>query len=141
MAANFIIVATTDRGGAFWVSSAALLSPEDRQAVFDVIKRSLGDNYAMLAFDGEIIDASQAKNEDFVPLSELFANAPGYSLSVTPDKKPLDQKDNVSTLTRGEMARAQGYTGDCCDMCGLFTMKRNGTCLTCDSCGSTTGCG
>jgi ribonucleoside-diphosphate reductase alpha chain len=33
-----------------------------------------------------------------------------------------------------------GYTGDICDICGNFTMVRNGTCLLCLTCGSTTGC-
>ena len=34
----------------------------------------------------------------------------------------------------------QGYSGDACGSCGSFTMKRSGTCLSCTSCGSTTGC-
>ena len=34
----------------------------------------------------------------------------------------------------------QGYTGDECSECANFTMVRNGTCLKCDTCGSTSGC-
>lgn len=34
----------------------------------------------------------------------------------------------------------QGYTGDSCSECQNFTMVRNGTCLKCDTCGSTSGC-
>ncbi|MCA9654766.1 MAG: vitamin B12-dependent ribonucleotide reductase [Myxococcales bacterium] len=37
-------------------------------------------------------------------------------------------------------ARAQGYTGDACPNCQSFTMVRNGSCLKCDTCGSTSGC-
>uniref|UniRef100_UPI002630FC2E hypothetical protein n=1 Tax=Azospirillum sp. TaxID=34012 RepID=UPI002630FC2E len=37
-------------------------------------------------------------------------------------------------------ARARGYEGDPCGECGNMTLVRNGTCLKCDSCGSTTGC-
>jgi ribonucleoside-diphosphate reductase alpha chain len=37
-------------------------------------------------------------------------------------------------------ARMKGYTGEACPECGNFTMVRNGTCLKCDTCGSTTGC-
>jgi len=37
-------------------------------------------------------------------------------------------------------ARAQGYEGDACDECGALTMVRNGSCLKCVSCGSTSGC-
>jgi ribonucleoside-diphosphate reductase alpha chain len=37
-------------------------------------------------------------------------------------------------------ARLRGYQGDACRECGNFTLVRNGTCLKCDTCGSTTGC-
>jgi ribonucleoside-diphosphate reductase alpha chain len=37
-------------------------------------------------------------------------------------------------------AKAQGYEGEACDECGNFTLVRNGTCLKCNTCGSTTGC-
>lgn len=37
-------------------------------------------------------------------------------------------------------ARMQGYAGDACGDCGNFTLVRNGTCLKCNTCGSTTGC-
>jgi ribonucleoside-diphosphate reductase alpha chain len=37
-------------------------------------------------------------------------------------------------------AKAQGYEGEPCPECGSMTMVRNGTCLKCISCGSTSGC-
>lgn len=37
-------------------------------------------------------------------------------------------------------AKMQGYEGDPCGECGNFTMVRNGTCLKCMTCGSTSGC-
>jgi len=37
-------------------------------------------------------------------------------------------------------ARKQGFTGDICEVCGGIQMVRNGTCLKCNECGSTTGC-
>ena len=37
-------------------------------------------------------------------------------------------------------ARIKGYEGDACTECGNFTMVRNGTCLKCDTCGTTSGC-
>ncbi len=41
---------------------------------------------------------------------------------------------------RVAQAKAQGYVGESCNECGNFTMVRNGTCLKCDTCGSTSGC-
>ena len=37
-------------------------------------------------------------------------------------------------------ARVKGYEGEACQDCGNFTLVRNGTCLKCDTCGSTSGC-
>jgi ribonucleoside-diphosphate reductase alpha chain len=37
-------------------------------------------------------------------------------------------------------ARAKGYEGDPCPECGALTLVRNGSCLKCNSCGTTTGC-
>ena len=45
-----------------------------------------------------------------------------------------------STLDRVIEARMQGYEGDACGDCGNFTLVRNGTCLKCVTCGSTSGC-
>ncbi|WP_103121802.1 vitamin B12-dependent ribonucleotide reductase [Methylopila sp. Yamaguchi] len=42
--------------------------------------------------------------------------------------------------TRRMEARVKGYEGDNCSECGNYTMVRNGTCLKCDTCGSTSGC-
>ncbi len=37
-------------------------------------------------------------------------------------------------------ARLRGYEGEACHECQNFTLVRNGTCLKCDTCGSTSGC-
>jgi ribonucleoside-diphosphate reductase alpha chain len=41
---------------------------------------------------------------------------------------------------RREEAKAKGYEGEMCSECGHFSLVRNGTCMKCDTCGSTTGC-
>ena len=43
-------------------------------------------------------------------------------------------------IERIRAARLKGYEGDSCTECGNFTLVRNGTCLKCDTCGSTSGC-
>jgi ribonucleoside-diphosphate reductase alpha chain len=45
-----------------------------------------------------------------------------------------------SRLDQVREARMKGYEGDPCGECGNFTLVRNGTCLKCNTCGSTTGC-
>jgi ribonucleoside-diphosphate reductase alpha chain len=45
-----------------------------------------------------------------------------------------------SSNDRVAEARLRGYEGVSCSECQNFTMVRNGTCLKCDTCGSTSGC-
>jgi ribonucleoside-diphosphate reductase alpha chain len=45
-----------------------------------------------------------------------------------------------SVSDQREVARMKGYVGEACPECHNFTLVRNGTCLKCDTCGSTTGC-
>ena len=48
--------------------------------------------------------------------------------------------DAGTLANRVKQARMQGYEGENCSECGNFTLVRNGTCLKCNTCGSTTGC-
>ena len=60
-----------------------------------------------------------------------------------PSMAPLPVKANLpgnGIKSKIQEARLKGYEGDPCRECGQFTMVRNGTCLKCDTCGSTSGC-
>ncbi len=43
-------------------------------------------------------------------------------------------------MSQADMARSLGFEGDPCPECGQFKLVRNGTCMKCTECGSTTGC-
>ena len=48
----------------------------------------------------------------------------------------------IQERTGGTLPLAQpGYTGIPCDSCGGVNTRRTGTCLTCDDCHSSGGCG
>ncbi|MCS6848009.1 MAG: LAGLIDADG family homing endonuclease [Anaerolineae bacterium] len=47
---------------------------------------------------------------------------------------------DASRSEKARQARMRGYEGDPCPECGAWTLVRNGTCLKCETCGSTTGC-
>jgi ribonucleoside-diphosphate reductase alpha chain len=70
---------------------------------------------------------------------------PEQKLSPTQALELLNQTDarvhakQAAAEKRAE-ARAKGYEGEACGECGNFTLVRNGTCMKCDTCGSTTGC-
>ncbi len=46
----------------------------------------------------------------------------------------------MSVSEKARQAKLKGYEGDPCPECGAWTLVRNGTCLKCNTCGSTTGC-
>ncbi|QWG20570.1 vitamin B12-dependent ribonucleotide reductase [Bradyrhizobium sediminis] len=55
-------------------------------------------------------------------------------------KSGAAQQAAPSKAERRAEAKAKGYEGEMCGECGNFTLVRNGTCMKCDTCGSTTGC-
>jgi len=80
-------------------------------------------------------------------LSELRAavmEAAGANLGGIAAEKLVAQsqaKGGYAARTRqAAEARMKGYEGDACGACGNFTLVRNGTCMKCDTCGSTSGC-
>jgi ribonucleoside-diphosphate reductase alpha chain len=92
-------------------------------------------------------------------LSSIAGNAPRAEISGTtalrsePEPR-LSPTEQLAQLSRSDAraearaaaaekraeAKARGYEGEACGECGNFTLVRNGTCMKCDTCGSTTGC-
>ena len=61
--------------------------------------------------------------------------------SVAMEPLPWTQADaRAQAAEKRAEAKAKGYEGEACGECGNFTLVRNGTCMKCDTCGSTTGC-
>jgi len=73
-------------------------------------------------------------------VAELTSARANEALSVA--AAALDAvEDKVDTRAKQSIeARMKGYEGDPCGECGNFTLVRNGTCMKCDTCGSTSGC-
>ncbi|MCB5175932.1 vitamin B12-dependent ribonucleotide reductase [Microvirga lenta] len=55
-------------------------------------------------------------------------------------KLPFTAPAAPSIADKRAEAKMKGYVGEACPECANFTLVRNGTCLKCDTCGSTTGC-
>jgi ribonucleoside-diphosphate reductase alpha chain len=64
---------------------------------------------------------------------------PNVAVPVALSATPRPSK-NDGLARKMQEAKLKGYEGDPCRECGLFTMVRNGTCLKCDTCGTTSGC-
>ncbi|MFK4383242.1 vitamin B12-dependent ribonucleotide reductase [Bradyrhizobium sp. USDA 223] len=86
-------------------------------------------------------------------LSDALEGAVALKQEVQHDLSPTEKLEQlqwskagsaaVAAPTKAERraeAKAKGYEGEMCSECGNFTLVRNGTCMKCDTCGSTTGC-
>ncbi|HEX4177169.1 MAG TPA: hypothetical protein VHY57_01980, partial [Rhizomicrobium sp.] len=83
--------------------------------------------------DSGALDLSEIRAGVEATLSTVSAQV--ASLEAALNKPPAP-----SRATRAAEARLKGFEGDSCGACGNFTLVRNGTCMKCNTCGSTSGC-
>ncbi|MHA1190038.1 MAG: TSCPD domain-containing protein, partial [Alphaproteobacteria bacterium] len=99
---------------------------------------------------GDVAAIAAALNADMEPDAVRDREPAGYAANA-PAPEPAeaetaeavatgDASDRTARNERIAEARMKGYEGENCSECGNFTMVRNGTCLKCDTCGSTSGC-
>jgi ribonucleoside-diphosphate reductase alpha chain len=81
---------------------------------------------------GPAVTAMIAADATSVLMGTGTAEAVAFSVSVGQSVDPR--------LEEAHLARLKGYEGDACGDCGNFTLVRNGTCLKCLTCGTTSGC-
>ncbi len=68
-------------------------------------------------------------------------NGNGHDAEVEePARRSEEVRAAVALSAQVYKAKLQGYEGDACPSCQSFTMVRNGSCLKCNTCGSTSGC-
>lgn len=120
-------------------------------SVIDYIFRELAVTY-LGREDLAHVPADQIMNRELRP-SELVGNsqpdAPTVEKTVMAPpvvaKTPVAETQAVGKTESSyesdyDKAKQLGYTGDACPECGSMTMVRNGTCMKCITCGSTSGC-
>ena len=89
----------------------------------------------------EYVD-EEVVSERLVELDKDKAKSYSYNLAtntVLNREKVVASEKKIMT-SKIISARQKGYTGDICSECQSMTMVRNGTCLKCMTCGSTSGC-
>ncbi|MDR1933123.1 MAG: adenosylcobalamin-dependent ribonucleoside-diphosphate reductase [Spirochaetales bacterium] len=96
-------------------------------SVLDFIFRDLALTYLHRT------DLVQVKPEDLISTETTKSPDPG-------GREASAVKTGGEKIYAYKMARAKGYEGDPCPACGHSTLVRSGTCLKCETCGSTTGC-
>jgi ribonucleoside-diphosphate reductase alpha chain len=84
--------------------------------------------------DSETLDLSEIRAGVEATLSTVSAQVATLEAALL---KPAAQPTRAA---RAAEARLKGFEGDSCGACGNFTLVRNGTCMKCNTCGSTSGC-
>jgi ribonucleoside-diphosphate reductase alpha chain len=92
---------------------------------------SAPESRAEAAIEG-VVALKQETQHDLSPTEKLEA--------LQWSKTGAAQQAAPSKAERRAEAKAKGYEGEMCGECGHFSLVRNGTCMKCDTCGSTTGC-
>ncbi|CAM2067866.1 Vitamin B12-dependent ribonucleotide reductase [Sulfidibacter corallicola] len=111
-------------------------------SVIDFVFRELGLTY-LHRTEYAHVPAVQESDDDKEPEkaesgSKMDEMDWEYSKVVRETAQQITTDDQKQQTVR--VARLKGYEGDPCPECGNLTLVRNGTCLKCDTCGSTTGC-
>jgi ribonucleoside-diphosphate reductase alpha chain len=87
--------------------------------------------------DARHIDSTLTHGSNALALHEQSIEMRAPAVAATP--APAMSKSELFKQ-RATEAKLRGYEGVACTECYNFTMVRNGTCLKCDTCGSTSGC-
>ena len=93
-----------------------------------------------LAGENALVDLSEIASSVQASIAAVGAQAGNpVGLAVASIETRLTGGRNTKASLAAE-ARMKGYEGDACGSCGNFTLVRNGTCMKCNTCGSTSGC-
>ncbi|NCP84276.1 MAG: vitamin B12-dependent ribonucleotide reductase, partial [Bacteroidetes bacterium] len=116
-------------------------------SIIDYVFRELAVTYLgrhdLAHVDSEMIETRTLRPEPQAETLEGIEHQHMLKKSIVPVAEKVSVAATVvvgKTETAYEKAKQLGYTGDVCSDCGSMTMVRNGTCLKCITCGSTSGC-
>jgi len=120
------------------------VKPEDLRG--DTIGRPADEIPEFDAESEEVINTLPEGVSADVPRSEHLhlGNLGGNGSASAEAEAPMVADGGVRARAKNfstqDEAKAKGYEGEACGDCGHFTLVRNGTCLKCMTCGSTSGC-
>jgi ribonucleoside-diphosphate reductase alpha chain len=113
----------------------------------DLLPDSLGTGYEGTLTKAESTASTLSVASNGYVRSTLYLLSAGRKESSVKSEAKVDKpslKSQAPVIDDSDdkvrAAKLQGYEGDACTDCGNFTLVRNGTCMKCVTCGSTSGC-
>ena len=133
-------------GGA--IERGAAHDPDDEEEIEAQLSRMAEERAKTLASNGYVRSNLYVLNAPRGQVAattvtaglELAVAGGGTSFAYAGVTETAIQLGSDVRLDRVREARIKGYEGDACGECGNFTLVRNGTCMKCNTCGSTSGC-
>lgn len=111
----------------------------DKKSTKDQLQRIASNGYIrknIYVLNGQLLE----ENIEEEKVLETVSMTIGVDV---PSSIPPSPAASLGTSGRSEKvreAKMKGFEGDSCKECGNFTLVRNGTCMKCNTCGSTSGC-
>lgn len=126
------------RGEEEGVSNVAPVTETAASKSLEVLKQISSTGYLRKRLPQELVVLNGGAVNGADPLAALQTLVPETgSASVTVTSLTTGTVTGMDARTK---ARMQGYEGEACGECGNYTLVRNGTCMKCNTCGSTSGC-
>ena len=114
------------------------LSEDNASKSLEVLKQISSSGYLRKRLPRELVVLQGGQTSGNLAMSEtaaVVADLPQQSAETA-----AIATATATALDARTKAKMQGYEGDPCGDCGNYTLVRNGTCMKCNTCGSTSGC-
>lgn len=133
---NRFVIVTFDMDGSMVTFEGSRFTETQQAAIFHMVERAGKEPVS----PGEKV-LEEWSREDPAVSSAVTIETAAFKRSVFGDAPVTASADQYAQrdLKRAE-AKAGGYTGEPCPTCHGFKTRRNGSCLLCEDCKSTTGC-
>src|SRR6056297_1370063 len=130
------------RGEEEGVSNIREMSGEAASRSLDVLKQISSSGYLRKRLPQELVvlQGGQATGTTGFSGGDADLAFQASSETVEISRTAIAAASGAASMDARTKARMQGYEGEACGECGNYTLVRNGTCMKCNTCGSTSGC-
>ncbi|WP_101068122.1 vitamin B12-dependent ribonucleotide reductase [Roseovarius salinarum] len=136
------------RGEEEGVSNITEMSEAGANRSLEVLKQISSSGYLRKRLPQDLVVLQGGQDDGTMHMEARQATTSSHAEAVMRDgsggtvtaERTTSTASASMTVDASTRARMQGYEGEACGECGNYTLVRNGTCMKCNTCGSTSGC-
>lgn len=109
----------------------------------EILKMRIGAKDHEIGQLAHALEVLERMNRIFMVACEQvgkIADAENKRIAAAKAEAPMAPLERKPPTAADHIPRPAQNSGDACRACGNFTLIRSGTCLTCQTCGETSGC-